>query len=91
MNGFITPGNPLNVKYWINLQQLCWCFLHFGRELSPPWNVRGMGYSSHEKKKNLKMEVFVCSTLNAQPEGNGAAQQGHSLGDEAAAAAFQSL
>lgn len=43
------------------------------------------------KKKNLKMEVFVCSTLNAQPEGNGAAQQGHSLGDEAAAAAFQPL
>lgn len=47
LKGFITPGNPLNVKYWINLQQLCWCFLHFGRELSPPRNARGRGNSSH--------------------------------------------
>lgn len=47
MKGFITPGSPLDVKYWINLQQLCWCFLHFGRELSPPRNARGMGYDSH--------------------------------------------
>ena len=36
MNAFITTGNPLNTKYWINIQQLCWCFLHFGSELSPP-------------------------------------------------------
>lgn len=35
MNSFITTGNPLNIKYWISIQQLCWCFLHFGRELSP--------------------------------------------------------
>lgn len=35
MNSFITTGNPLNIKYWINIQQLCWCFLHFGSELSP--------------------------------------------------------
>lgn len=32
----------------------------------------------------------LCSTLNTQPEGNGAAQQDHRLGDEAAAA-FQPL
>lgn len=34
MTGFITAGNPLNIKYWINIQQLHWCFLHFGRKLS---------------------------------------------------------
>lgn len=91
MNVFITTGNPLNIKYWINIQQLCWCFLRFGSELSPlrrtltEWATTLSG-----KISKWRASLALRQTHHTQPEGNGATQQDHRLGDEAAAA-FQPL
>lgn len=35
MNAFITTSNPRHNKYYINIQQLCFCFLCFSSMFSP--------------------------------------------------------
>lgn len=52
MNSFITTGNPPHIKYWINIQQLCWCFLRFGSTLSLVCHTLTEWPKTHFRKKS---------------------------------------